>query len=111
MGTAKKAGPTALTTAAADLLNGGGGSASMLDRVKHIHVTNKGAAAATFSMYVGLTGGSAAGTELFEDQSIAVGASFDYYCDMPLSSTEFLTGLASANTHLVAIVEYEREVV
>lgn len=111
MGTAKKAGPTALTTAAANLLNGGGGSASMLDRVKHIHVTNKAASAATFSMYIGATGGSAAGTELFEDQSVAVGSSFDWYGDLPLSSTEFLTGLASANTSLTVVIEYEREVV
>lgn len=111
MGTVKKAGPTALTTAAADLLNGGGGSASMRDRLKHIHVTNKGAADATFSMYIGLTGGSLAGTEMFKGQTVAVGESYDWYGDLPLSSTEFLSALASANTTLVAIVEYEREVV
>lgn len=111
MGTAKKVGPMALTAAAANILNGGGGSASLADRVKHIHIANKSALDATFDLYVGATGGSAAGTELFKSYSVPANTAFDWYGDMPLASTEFLTGLASAITTLVILVEYEREAV
>ena len=79
--------------------------------IRHIHIANVTAGAITFSLYVGATGGSAAGTQLFGGQSIAANSAFDYYCVLKLLSTEFLSGVASAATSLVITVEGELVVV
>lgn len=79
--------------------------------IRHIHIANITAGAVTFSLYVGATGGSAAGTQLFGTKSIAANDVFDYYCVLKLLSTEFLTGIASAATSLVITVEGELVVV
>lgn len=85
----------------------GGGSALLYDVIKHIHITNKTSGAVTFSLWVGGTGGNAAGTELFNAQSIAANSSFDYYCNLKMLSTDFLVGGASALTSLTITVEGE----
>jgi hypothetical protein len=69
------------------------------------------AGAVTFTLYVGATGGSTGGTELFKGYSVAANSSFDYYCAMKLTSTQFLTGLASAASSLTIVVEGEQVVV
>lgn len=111
MAAVKRTGPTALTTSIADIMQGAGGSASMRDRIKHIHIANKTTSAATFDMYLGGTGGTTAGTELFKGKTVAANDAFDWYGDMLLASTEYITALASAVTTLVITIEYEREVV
>lgn len=63
---------------------------------RRIHVANKTGTAATFSMYIGATGGSAAGTELYLNQTVAANSSFDVYAPTRLGSTDFLTAVASA---------------
>jgi hypothetical protein len=108
---AKKTGPTALTASAANIMQGAGGDALMRDRIKHIHVVNKTANGATFDLYLGATGATAAGTELFKSKLVAGSDTYDWYGDLPLESTEYLVGLASALTTLVITVEFEREVV
>jgi hypothetical protein len=85
----------------------GGGSALLLDIIKHIHVVNKTAGAVTFSLWVGGTGGNAAGTELFNAQSVGANSVFDYYCNLKMTSTDFLVGGASAATSLTITVEGE----
>jgi hypothetical protein len=79
--------------------------------IRHIHIANVTAGAVTFSLYVGATGGSTGGTELFKGHSVAANSEFDYYCVMKLLSTEFLTGLASAATSLTITIEGELVVV
>lgn len=111
MGTIKRTGPVALGTSAADIMQGAGGSASMRDRIKHIHVANRTTSDATFDLYVGATGGSASGTEEFKGKKVLANDVYDWYGDMLLASTEYLSGLASAATTLTITVEYEREVV
>lgn len=111
MGKKLSTNPTALTTSAANLLNGGGGDSAMRDRVQHIHVCNESASDVTLDLFVGATTGSAAGTALVKGKTIKANDIFDYYCDEPISSTQFLTGKASAGTSLTVVVEYEREVV
>jgi hypothetical protein len=86
-------------------------SALVYDVVRHIHVTNKTAAPVTFRLYQGATGGNAAGTEIFYDQSVAGYSSFDYYCMFKLTSTTFLVGGASAATSLTIMIEGESYVV
>lgn len=87
------------------------GSALIYDIVKHIHVVNKTGAPATFSLWLGVTGGNAAGTELFTAQVVAANASFDYFCNLKMTSTDFLVGGASAGTTLTITIEGEQYVV
>lgn len=79
--------------------------------IRHIHIANVTASAVTFSLYIGATGGSAAGTQLFGGQSIGANSAFDYYCVRKMLSTDFLTGVASSGSSLVIDVEGEQVVV
>lgn len=109
-GTLKRiAGPAYLAAAAADIYTPP--AATIYTVIRHIHIANRTAGAVTFTLYIGATGGSAAGTELFGAHSIAANSAFDYYCQKKLVSTDFLTGLASAATSLVITVEGEQVVV
>ena len=79
--------------------------------IRHIHIANVTAGAVTFTLYVGATGGSAAGTELFKGKSVAANDSYDYYCVKKMASTDFLSGLASAGSSLTITVEGEQYIV
>jgi len=109
-GTIKRlAGPAYIANAAANIYVPP--SALIFGVVRHIHIANRTGGAVTFSLYVGATGGSAAGTELFGTHSLAANAEFDYYSALKLLSTDFLTGIASAASSLVITVEGEEQVV
>lgn len=103
------AGPAFIANAAADIYTPP--AATIYTVIKHIHVDNVTAGAVTFTLYVGATGGSTAGTELFKGYSIAANSSYDYYCNMKMLSTDFLSGLASAASSLTIVVEGEQVVV
>lgn len=103
------AGPAYIANAAADVYTPP--AATIYTVIRHIHIANKDGSARTFTMYVGATGGSAGGTELFKDVSIGVGGYFDYYCNMKMLSTDFLTAVASAANALVVTIEGEQVVV
>ena len=75
------------------------------DVIEHIHIANKTAGAVTFRLYLGATGGNAAGTELFYDHSIAANSEFDWYGRLKMLSTDFLVGGASAGTALTITIE------
>jgi hypothetical protein len=76
--------------------------------IKQILVSNKTASPATFTLYVGATGGSAGGTELVGlSQSVPANTSLPPYYFSPglrLTSSQFLTGIASAGSTLVITV-------
>lgn len=101
-------GPVALTnTYTTNLLNPaaasggvGAGSSGNYIVLNHIRVTNKGAAPATFRLWLGATGGNVAGTELAYDVSVAVGAYVDLWGPLRLDVADFLVGGASAATTL-----------
>ncbi|MHB8459104.1 MAG: hypothetical protein ACYDAK_05370 [Candidatus Limnocylindrales bacterium] len=99
-GTIKRTfGPLALTaTLTTNVYNQS--SALIYDVITHIHVANKTAGAVTFSLWLGATGANAAGTELFNGQSVPANGVFDWYGRLKLLSTEFLVGGASAATSL-----------
>jgi len=114
-------GPVAVANAAGNLLNGtvtslAGTTGVTLTQpviyVKHIRAVNKTGAAATVSLFVGLTGGSAAGTEVaFNAKSIPANDSVDVYfggSGMRMDVADFLTGVASAAATIT--VEGEAEV-
>ena len=102
-------GPAYLANAAADIYTPP--ASTIYTVIKHIHIANATAGAVTFTLYVGATGGSAAGTELFKAYNVAANSSFDYYCVLKMLSTDFLSGLASAATSLTITVEGEQVVV
>jgi hypothetical protein len=110
-GTKKRiAGPAFLAAAAADIYTPP--ASTIYTSIRQIHIANVTAGAVTFSLYIGATGGSAAGTELFKNVSVAAnGGVFDHYCDRRMNSTDFLSGLASAATSLTITVDAEQNVV
>lgn len=104
----KLAGPAFLAAAAADIFPPA--AAPIYSVVRHIHVANVTGAAATFSLFVGATGGAVAGTQLFASATVPANGTLDYYCTLRLTSTEFLSGLASAASTLTITVEGEQGV-
>lgn len=109
-------GPLALTnTLTTNILNpatatGGvnGGSSAQYIILKHVRIVNKTAGAVTFSLYIGATGGNAAGTEFIGTAySVAANSAFDWYGNVRLDSADFLVGGASAATSLTIQAEGE----
>ena len=110
-GTLKRTfGPLALVAGAYTTTVYNQSSALIYDIIRHIHVTNK-LAADTFRLYLGLTGANTAGTELFFDYPVAAKQSYDYYCMLKMTSTEFLVGGAATTLTLVIEAEGEQYVV
>lgn len=108
-GTLKKiAGPTYLPSSVANIYTPP--ASTILTIIRHIHIANATGAAVTFTLYVGGTGGSTGGTELFKAFSVGANSAFDYYGMLLMTSTDFLTGLASAATSLTILVEGEQVV-
>ena len=109
-------GPVAVANAIGNLLNPGTitggtnmGAGNIILLLRHIRIVNKTAGAVTFSGYIGLTGGSAAGTEfLGTGLSIPANSYVDWYGAVPLKVADFFTGLASAATSLT--IEGEGEI-
>lgn len=109
-GTIKRiAGPAYISNAAANIYTPP--AATIYIVIRHIHIANVTAGAITFSLYVGATGGSAGGTQLFGGRSVPANSELDYYCAMYMASTDFLSGIASAATSLTITVEGEQGVV
>jgi hypothetical protein len=72
----------------------------------HIRLVNKTAGAVTASLYIGASGGSAAGTEFaFSGYSVPASNFIEWYGRARLDVADFLTGLASA----VASITFEAE--
>lgn len=114
-------GPVALAGTVANIINpptltGGTGlagtNANTYVLLTHIRIVNKTAGAVSATLYIGATGGSAAGTEFaFNATSIAANSSVDWYGRLRLDVADFLTGLASAATSLTFEAEGEIGVV
>lgn len=87
-------GPAFLAAAAANIYVPG---ASTFALVRQIRLVNKDASTRTATLYIGASGGSAAGTEILSGYSIAAADFLDlYFQDLRLDTSTFLTGLASA---------------
>ena len=110
-------GPVALSNAAANIVNpptvsGGTGLAGTNTNtyliLRHIRLVNKTAGAVTASLYIGATGGSAAGTEFFANAlSIAANSYVDWYGMVRLEPADFLSGLAGASASITFEAEGE----
>lgn len=102
-------GPAFLANAVADIYTPP--ASTIYTVLRHIHIANVTVSAFTFTLYKGATGGSVAGTELFKGRSIAANDTFDWYLNLKMLSTDFLSGLASAASSLVITVMGEQVVV
>lgn len=110
-------GPVALTTTlTTNILNpptatGGvnGGSSANYIVLRHMRILNKTGSAATFSLYLGLTGANTAGTEVIGIAlSVAANSAFDWYGMLRLDSADFLVG--GAGTTLALVITGEGEI-
>jgi hypothetical protein len=86
-------------------------AATIYTVIRHIHLANVTNVAATFTLYIGLTGGSAGGTEIFKAFSLGPNATYDWFPNRKMLSTDFLTGLASASSTITIEVTGEQTVV
>lgn len=108
--TKRTVGPVALSaTLTTNVYNQG--SALIYDIIKHIHVANKTAGPVSFSLWLGVTAGNAAGTELFNAVSVPANSVYDWYGNLKMINTDFLVGGASAGTSLTITIEGEQYVV
>lgn len=103
-------GPVALSNVVANIITpptvtGGTGltgtNTSTYLIIRQITIVNKTASTATFSLYKGASGGSAAGTEIVGSATqVLANSSYVYYCSMRVDVGEFISGLASASAAL-----------
>lgn len=111
-------GPLALTTAlTTNILNPGTGSVTATPSVsaahvvilKHIRVSNKTGAAATFSLWKGATGANAAGTEFIGTGiNVPANSAADFYSPgWRFDVADFLVGGANTATALTLTAEGE----
>lgn len=112
-------GPVAIAASAGNLFNPGtltGGvnmpsGANLYFLLRKIRIINKSANTETYSLFIGATGGSAAGTEFGGSATPIAAKSFvDIPCGgqgLRLDVADFLTGLASTVTTLVIEAEGE----
>ena len=111
-GTKFTVGPAYVANAAADIYTPP--ASTMYRVIYHIRCVNKAAATPTVSLYRGLTGGSAGGTEIITaafafTTTGTAGAEKDWYWPngLLMLSTHFLSGVASAASQVVIIVTGE----
>lgn len=77
--------------------------------LRHIRLVNKTAGAVTASLWIGATGGNAAGTEfMVQATSIAANSFLDWYGALRMDAADFLVGGAGTATALS--IEGEGEV-
>jgi hypothetical protein len=103
------AGPVALTnTLTTNLYNPATGLFAIL---RAVHVVNKTASPHNFSIWLGATGGNAAGTEEWNAQNVPANSVYDWYGMMELGASAFLVGGADANTALTITLSGEEYVI
>lgn len=99
------AGPAYLTTSAANIYSPPNSAVYVI--IRHVHFANVTASAAKVTLYIGATGGSAGGTELFKGFSIPPNDTYDWPCELFMASTDFLTGLSDTGTAITITVSGE----
>lgn len=89
------------------------GSALIYDLIKHIHILNQTGSAATFSLWLGLTGANTDGTEFIGTaKSVAANDVFDFYTPgVKVVSTQFIVGGAGTTLALIIMIAGEQYVV
>ncbi len=75
--------------------------------IRHIHIANRTGSNVSFSLYIGATGGSASGTELWKDYLMAANSDFDRYGAWRLDAADFLTGHATVASAAIITLSVE----
>ena len=103
VGTPKRlAGPSYLANSATNIYNPASG---IVANLRQIHLANKTGSAATYSLYIGATGGSAGGTELAGAVSLAANSCVDlFFADLVMKNADFLSGLSGTASAIVVTV-------
>ena len=109
-GTIKRYGPAYLAAAAADILSQS--DATKFIEIRRIHLNNTQTSSSTFTLFIGASGGSSAGTALYTTKLIPSNDVFIDWRLLKLLSTEYLTGFCptGANRVTIEIEYYERPV-
>jgi hypothetical protein len=110
-----KFGPVAIAAAAANIFNPAAGAAGVnaptgnnYAILRHLRVVNKSGVAVPVSMFIGATGGSAAGTEFaFVTTPVPANSFVDWYGAVRMDIADFLTAVAGTVTTLVVTGEGE----
>jgi hypothetical protein len=81
--------------------------------MKHIHFFNVSASPVTINVYIGASGASAAGSQLFDTFEIEANQPYDYFMGSGtrMDSTDFLTGSASVASAVTYTIDGELVVV
>lgn len=108
-GTMKRiAGPAYLAASATNIYTPPASTMGL--RLRRLHFCNTDSVIRTFSVWIGATGGSAGGTEIFKDKSLPAKDVYTHVCDIDMASTDFLSGLASSASTITVTVEAEQYV-
>ena len=76
--------------------------------IRHIRIVNKTGSAATFSLWLGATGGNVAGTEVIgQGLSVPANSAFDWFGLLRLDAADFLVGGAGTGSALTFEAEGE----
>jgi len=76
--------------------------------IRHIRIVNKTGSAATFSLWLGATGGNVAGTEVIgQGLSVPANQAFDWYGLLRMDVADFLVGGSGTATALTLECEGE----
>src|SRR6185312_14190890 len=114
-----RSGPLLLTTIVTNILNPGittGGTNSTTSPwsntnilVNQITIVDRGGSGGTFTLYLGASGGSLAGTELAKTDLVPVNGltTLNYPGGLRLSTADFITGSANVNNALDIIINGE----
>jgi len=97
-------GPEYLANAAANIYNPAAGTYAIVSHIRLVNTTNT---TRTASLYIGASGGSAGGTELLGGYAIPANDFLDLYFHLYLTSSDFLSGLASAASAVTIITSGE----
>src|ERR1035437_2449870 len=109
-GQLKRYGPAYIGNSVADILTTP--ASGIYDVIRHIHVANVTTGPATFTRYIGGTGGTSGGTELFKLVSVAANSTFDYFTPTKMANTEYLSGLCPTGASTLTVtVDFEQFVV
>jgi hypothetical protein len=101
-GTAKRiAGPAYIAASATNVYTPA--ASTILTIIRHIHIANVTALAATFSLYVGGTGGSSGGTEIDKTKSVGANDVYDWFGYLPMTSADFLVAICETGASKLTI--------
>lgn len=100
------AGPVFLASGVANIIAAPAAGSKYV--IRRMHFCNRDSSSRTFSIYVGGSGASAAGTEIFKDKSIPANDVYERWMALELTSSDYLTGGCVVSSGIVCTIEGEK---